>query len=48
VRLAALACELKPHRTFGKPPEPKPAKPVKPMDLAFKPADVRRARSVGD
>jgi hypothetical protein len=27
-RLAALAREVKPHRTFGKPPEPKPMKPM--------------------
>jgi hypothetical protein len=27
---AALAREVKPHRTFAKPPEPKPVKPPKP------------------
>jgi hypothetical protein len=34
VRLAALAREVKPHRTFGKPPEPKPVQPKpKPMTV---------------
>jgi hypothetical protein len=39
-RLAALAREVKPHRTFGKPPEPKPVKPPKPP----KPMTVERPR----
>ncbi|MGX9431091.1 MULTISPECIES: hypothetical protein [Bradyrhizobium] len=38
-RLAALAREVKPHRTFGKPPEPKPVKPPPP-----KPMTVERPR----
>ena len=29
-RLAELAREVKPHRTFGKPPEVKPVRPPKP------------------
>ena len=41
VRLAALARELKPHRTFRKPQEPKPVKPPKP-----KPMTVAR-RTIG-
>jgi hypothetical protein len=40
VRLAALAREVKPHRTFGKPPEPKPVKPPKPV----RPMTVERPR----
>ncbi len=42
VRLAALARELKPHRTFGKPPEPKPVQPPKPP----KPMTVERPRAM--
>ena len=40
VRLAALARELKPHRTFEKRREPKPVKPPKPP----KPMTVARPR----
>ncbi|MDI4239321.1 hypothetical protein OZ411_41770 [Bradyrhizobium sp. Arg237L] len=39
-RLAALAREVKPHRTFGEPPEPKPVKPPPP-----KPVTVERPRA---
>ena len=40
-RLAALARELKPHRTFEKRPQPKPPKPPKPMTVA-RPRIIRR------
>ena len=33
VRLAALAREVKPHRTFAKSPESKPVKPPKPKPM---------------
>jgi hypothetical protein len=39
-RLAALAREVKPRRTFGKPPAPKPVKPPPPP----KPMTVERPR----
>jgi hypothetical protein len=45
VRLAALARELKPHRTFGKPPEPKPVKPPKLMVIE-RPRVMRRVPSL--
>jgi hypothetical protein len=41
-RLVALAPEVKPHRTFGKPPAPKPVKPAPPP----KPMTVERPRVV--
>src|SRR6478672_10195586 len=42
VRLAALAREVKPHRTFGKPPEPKPVM----ASPAPKPMPVERPRTI--
>ena len=48
VRLAALAREVKPHRIFGKPPEPKPvmASPApKPMPVE-RPRAMRRVPSL--
>jgi hypothetical protein len=41
-RLSELAKELKLHRTFGKPPDPKPVKPPKPT----KPMTVERPRTM--
>ena len=46
VRLAALAREVKPHRTFGKPPELKPVKPPKPMTVERPRAMQRRVPSL--
>ena len=41
--LAELAREVKPHRTFGKPPEPKPVKQPKPKPMTVaRPRVVRR------
>ena len=49
VRLAALAREVKPHRTFAKQPEPKPVKPAqapKPMTVKRRSDTQRRVPSL--